>query len=268
MSEWHEMTKWHKIQSSVSQALSNLNSDLPEGLKPLKGGVLPEKRFNVYRNNVTLSLISVMASTYPVIEEIVGVDFFATMAREFSLSHLPQSPVMIKYGAEFPQFLQSFQPVETLAYLSEIAQLEWQRNSAYHGADANPIAINALSEFAEDDLLNLTFTLHPTFSLISSTYPIVSIWQAHQEENPAEQLAGISMQEGEAALIVRPGLDVIIQKISTGTHKFLECLTNENSFSLSVEQAIAIEPTFDIPANLAGLFNSGAVTGLQLTTKS
>ncbi len=261
------MSEWSKLQSSVSNALENLNADVPSGIKRLKNGVVPKKRFSVYRNNVTLSLISVLASTYPVVEEIVGDEFFATMAREFALSHLPKSPVMINYGEEFPDFLKSFAPAQELPYLSDIALLEWHRNTAYHAANAMPVKIEALGDFSEEDLPNLSFDLHPTMALIKSDFPIVTIWQAHQQEEPSNFLEGLNMQEGEAALIIRPELDVLIHQVSIGTFEFLQSLEKGLSFSLSVEQAIAIEPSFDIPANLAGLFNLGAVTGVNLTNR-
>lgn len=258
------MSEWSKLQSTVSNALENLEVDVPAGIKLLKNGVVPKKRFSVYRNNVTLGLITVLASTYPVVEEIVGEEFFATMARDFALTHLPQSPVMIDYGEEFPDFLKSFAPVQELPYLSEVAKLEWHRNTAHHGANANPVTIEALGKFSEEEVPNLGFEFHPTFSLIKSSYPIVTIWQAHQQDNPSEFLDGLNMDEGEAAVIIRPELDVLVSQVSMGTFEFLQSLQNGHPFSLSVEQAIAIEPSFDIPANLAGLFNLGAVTGVNL----
>lgn len=257
------MSEWQQLQSSVSNALVHLDLDVPQGIKKLKGNTIPQKRFGVYRNNVTLSLIRVLASTYPVVEEIVGEDFFAAMAKEFVSNHLPQSPVMITYGEEFSDFLKSFPPIEHLPYLSEIAQLEWHRNSAYHGPDRTPLTIEVLSKVSEDQLPNLTFELHPTLELINSSFPIVTIWNAHQQDNPASQLENIAMDEGEAALILRPELDVLVNKLSLGTYEFVKSLKEGKTFTLSVEQAIAKEPSFDIPANLAGLFNLSAVTGIK-----
>jgi len=257
------MSEWQQLQSSLSSALVHLDLDVPQGIKKLKGDTIPKKRFGVYRNNVTLSLIRVLASTYPVVEEIVGEDFFAALAKEFAMSHLPQSPVMITYGEEFPDFLKSFPPIEHLPYLSEIAQLEWHRNSAYHGADGSPLPIEVLSEVSEEQLPTLTFELLPTLELINSTFPIVTIWNAHQQDNPDSYLEGIDMEEGEAALILRPDLDVFVNKVSSGTYEFVKSLKEGKTFALSVEQAITKEPTFDISANLAGLFNLRAVTGIQ-----
>lgn len=257
------MSEWQQLQSSLSSALVHLDLNVPQGIKKLKGGTIPKKRFSVYRNNVALSLMKVLASTYPVVEEIVGEEFFAIMAKEFAMSHLPHSPVMITYGEEFSGFLKSFPPVEHLPYLSDIAQLEWHRNSAYHGADGSPLPIEVLSEVSEEQLPHLRFDLLPTLKIIKSNFPITSIWNAHQQDTPARHLEGIDMQQGETALILRPELDVLVNKVSRGTYEFVKSLKEGKTFALSVEQTIVKEPTFDISANLAGLFNLRAVTGIQ-----
>ena len=38
------------------------------------------KRYNVYRNNVTVSLIDALAATYPAVQRITGVEFFRSYA--------------------------------------------------------------------------------------------------------------------------------------------------------------------------------------------
>ena len=43
-----------------------------------KGAV---KRYNLYRNNVTVSLIEALVAIYPAVQRITGVDFFRAMAR-------------------------------------------------------------------------------------------------------------------------------------------------------------------------------------------
>ncbi|MET5013467.1 DNA-binding domain-containing protein, partial [Burkholderia pseudomallei] len=39
------------------------------------------RRYDVYRNNVTVSLIEALASIYPAVQRIVCVEFFRAMAR-------------------------------------------------------------------------------------------------------------------------------------------------------------------------------------------
>lgn len=266
------MTKWHNLQASLSAALSQREPTLPDGLKTLQGGTKPQKRFNVYRNNVALSLINVLTDTFPVVEQLVGADFFKTMAREFTLLHLPTTPVMMQYGAEFPHFIANYQPASTLGFLSDVAALEWARNIAFHAKDANPVAISTLANFSEDQIPGLLFTLHPSICLQKSDYPIVSIWQAHQTNDQQEQpnLSGLP-KSGEAALIIRPHLDVQVRPITEPTFAFMDSLTKGATFAKAAEEAakLAAEKQqsntgeIDIPAMLAGLFNIGAVIDVK-----
>jgi hypothetical protein len=66
------------------------------------------RRFAVYRNNVAVGLIGALEARYPVSLRIAGVDLFRAMARAFVRAHKPRSPVMIAYGAEFPEFMAEY----------------------------------------------------------------------------------------------------------------------------------------------------------------
>jgi hypothetical protein len=58
------------------------------------------KRYNVYRNNVTVSLINALAAVFPATMRITGVDFFRAMAR-LSRATPPTSPLLFEYVATF-----------------------------------------------------------------------------------------------------------------------------------------------------------------------
>ncbi|MFD1745925.1 DNA-binding domain-containing protein [Rhizobium helianthi] len=53
---------------------------LPPGIRSPEGTDLAD-RYNIYRNNVTVSLINAVASIYPAVERITGGDFFRALAR-------------------------------------------------------------------------------------------------------------------------------------------------------------------------------------------
>ena len=67
------------------------------------------KRYNVYRNNVTVSLIDALAAVYPAIQRITGVDFFRAMARFHLRATPPTSPLLFEYGRDFPAFIESYE---------------------------------------------------------------------------------------------------------------------------------------------------------------
>jgi hypothetical protein len=71
-------------------------------------GAPDARRFAVYRNNVAVGLIGALEARYPVSRRIAGDDLFRAMARAFVHRHKPRSPVMIAYGAEFPEFAAAY----------------------------------------------------------------------------------------------------------------------------------------------------------------
>lgn len=265
------MTEWPDIQSDVSNALQNSDADPPQSVRSLAGNTRPVKRFNVYRNNVALSLINVLQDNFPVTEKIVGEDFFRTMARDYARDNLPQSPVMIEYGADFPGFIKAFKPAASLPYLADVASLEWARSKAFNAADRTPQTIEAMAGFSEQDIPSIGFTMHPSVSLIKSPWPIVTIWQAHQQDEESQGISKLMMnktdENGECALVIRPHLDVLIHNLTPSTYGFLQSLNDKQTFGEAVENALELDPSFDISSNLVGLFETGLVISTRLAEK-
>jgi hypothetical protein len=66
------------------------------------------RRYNVYRNNVTVSLIDALAAVYPAVQRITGVEFFRAMARFHVRASPPTSPLLFDYGRDFPAFIETY----------------------------------------------------------------------------------------------------------------------------------------------------------------
>ena len=65
-----------------AQALLAPEAPSPTCTRDPRGGAAGV-RFDVYRNNVTVSLIEAMEAAFPVVAQLVGKAFFTAMAREF-----------------------------------------------------------------------------------------------------------------------------------------------------------------------------------------
>src|ERR1700740_3699263 len=98
-----------------------------------KGAV---RRYNVYRNNVTVSLIDALAAVYPAVQRITGVDFFRAMARFHVRATPPTSPLLFEYGRDFPAFIESYEHAQAMPWLADTARLERAWLDAYHAEDA------------------------------------------------------------------------------------------------------------------------------------
>jgi hypothetical protein len=102
------------------------------------------QRFAVYRNNVTVGLVDALAARFPVIQRLVGVEFFRAVAREFARSHPPRSPLLFLWGEAFPDFLAALPSLADYPYMADVARIEVARGVAYHAADAMPLPVSDL----------------------------------------------------------------------------------------------------------------------------
>lgn len=243
-----------------SRALVDPNIPPPSGLREV-GGRIPVRRFNVYRNNVIVSLCEALAQTFPVTRQVVGDEFFAAMAREFVLAHPPRSPVMSGYGEEFPDFVRAFDPAQSVAYLAELAQLEFLRIEAFHAADAAPLSNDALADLPPDQLFDLRFKVHPATRLLTSSFAVASLWFAH---HGLGNLEDVEPSRPEAVLITRPELSVQLYHLSDGLWLFLSMLLAGEPMGVAAQRALSLDPEHDLTTGLTILLDSGAATAIVL----
>lgn len=242
-------------QSAFAAALLAPDLPVPPGLVDPQGR--PSRaRFDVYRNNVTASLLRVLQAAFPVIERLVGAEFFAAMAVEFLRTHPPRSRMMMLYGAEFPAFLSRFPPVAHLGYLTDVARIEQALRESYHAADATPLTTERLAVLPPETLASARLAFAPSLRLIRSDWPALSIWQANQ--SAAGGPLGASGPED--LVILRQGYDPTPHALTPGMAGILAALACGQPVGLALE-ATRDEP--DLTALLTLLLRHGAVTEIH-----
>lgn len=245
-------------QSAFAAALLNPDLPCPGGLTSWNGSD-PEVRFAVYRNNVTVSLIDALADTFPVVQALVGDDFFRAMARVFVQTNPPRSRLMVYYGDSFADFVASFSPAASVPYLADVARLEMARVRAYHAADVAPIQTEALQAALADpeDLLLLRLHVHPSVQLIESPFAVASLWAAHQG---ALCLTSVDPDVAQGALVFRQGLDVDTVELKPGEARFVSALQIGQTLLEAAQAAASSDAEFDLSQALASLLRWRLVT--------
>jgi hypothetical protein len=250
------MAAWNQDQFAV--ALVDRSLPLPPGLTSWNAGE-PQQRFGVYRGNVAGALIEALAVRYPVVQRLVGEDFFRAMARDYALANLPASPVLIHYGADFPDFIASFAPAATLSYLPDVARLESANWMAYHAADATPLAANDFAALDPSKLAGVRLTFLPSVHVLSSAYPIFSIWRTNTEDAEVEP---VDLTQAEDVLVSRPDMKVDMRKLPSGAATFLSALIAGQTLGEAAALALAHTPEFDLAFNIAGLISLRIAAGI------
>ena len=100
--------RWPEVQDRFAEALRHPELVAPDAVAGRQGRPV-SKRFDVYRNNCVVSLCEALAAGFPVVETLVGEEFFKAMARVYVGEHPPCSPVLMEYGETFARFLEEAQ---------------------------------------------------------------------------------------------------------------------------------------------------------------
>jgi hypothetical protein len=226
------------------------SGDPPAARWVVDGGYGAARRLAIHRNNTLHNLLQALRDVFPVVEQLVGEDFFAAAARRFVLGQPSTSGDVQRFGAEFGDFLAGFAPAAGLPYLGDTARLEWLVHRAFHAADHGPLSLACLAGFAPEDYGRLGFRLHPACGLIASAYPIDRIWAAHQG-GPVDG-AVIDLSQGPVRLLVRRlQFEVGVLALSSGEFAWLSRLAAGQTLDAATLAAGDADPGFDLGAMLA-----------------
>jgi hypothetical protein len=67
----------------------------------------------------------------------------------------------------------------------------------------------------------------------------------------------------EDALITRPGLEVVVRHLPAGGAIFLARLVSGETLGQAAAAAFEASPSFDLPANIAGMIEAGAFMAID-----
>jgi hypothetical protein len=246
--------------AEFSPALIDPDAGTPAGvIGPSGKGAV--KRYNVYRNNVTVSLSDALAGIYPAVQRLTGTEFFRAMARFHLRATPPTSPLLFEYGRDFPAFIEQYEYAQSVPWLADIARIERAWLDAYHAADVEPLAADALAFVPLERLTDLTFTAHPATRIVRSTFPALTIFAANRRDGAIDP---IETAEPEDALITRPDMEVVVRHLPPGGAEFLISLISGEPLGVAATKANDACPSFDIAASVAGMIEAGVFSAITL----
>lgn len=233
---------------------------LPDGVVGPRGKKAV-KRFAVYRNNVTMSLVTALGDIFPAVKVLLGPARFADLARLHIAADPPRSPLLFEYGAGFPAFLESFEPLGRFPYLADVARLERAWLDAFHAADTAPLDPARLAEIPAEKLGDVVFVPHPATRFLASNHAIVSIVSRCRADLPLDE---IDPREAEAGLVTRPRDGVELRHVPLSAVSFFAAILAGETLGDAANLAGLADPGFDLAAAIAALVESGATTDLSI----
>ncbi len=207
--------------------------------------------FEVYRNTVVKAAVDALMANFPTIERLVGHQWFQAAAIRYAKQSPPSDPRLLFYGAEFPDFLDTFEQANTLPYLSDVARLDllW---IAVHSATEEP-GFDIQTFATPDEQTLLSTRLKPKQAarwIWFASHPAYTLW--HLNRAQLELPTNLNWQ-GEGALLTRNAGQVIWHPLSAGGCALLDGCAMELSLERAAELALDKEPDLDLNTLLVHL---------------
>lgn len=221
-------------------------------------GVSLEDRLAVYRNNVLESLSNAVLSALPNTQAVVGTGFLKQALKPFILENLPEEGNLNLYGLNFPAFLETYEPANTLYYLPDLVRLELLIEKAHYAADDKPLNLESLVKIDPDAFPSLRFEFRQAVSLLHSPYALLKILElcdaARNHSNTPQEQVKFADDEPCYILIFRKDPEVKLMPLSYSSFVFLNALKNQCNIMEAAQAVEDAELQIDITAVLRQAF--------------
>jgi hypothetical protein len=218
-------------------------------------------RLAVYRNNARETFHKTLAVTYPVVRRLVGDLCFRGLARSYQRDFPSRSGDLARYGAELPTLLEVCYRDTGFAYLADVARLEWACVEVDAAADSSPFALVDLARVPPAECPALRFALRSTVRLVSSRFPIFTIWESHR----AEEVRPVALALGaEHVVVARQREGVELYRLDAGTFALARGLADGDPLEDACEAGAAAAADFALGAALETLVRLKVLAGFRL----
>jgi len=224
-----------------------------------RGGLKPAELLSIYRNDTQAVLNKTLRISYPVVEQLVGVDFFAMAAAAYVRGTPSRSGDLEQYGAPFGDFLARFDAAKGLPYLADVARFESllarvQRAPDQAALDHDRLAAMSTPEAAA----GLRLALRSRVALFRSEYPVFNIWIANRD------IPGfawpIEMGDGPDRLMIVAGEEMAVSALTEAEFRFYDVCGGGNTLALTLDAALDCDLAFNLAATLAQAIKRKALT--------
>jgi len=256
-------TDLESLQELFANALIDVRAIDPV-LTAFKGDPkLNRERFSFYRGNISAIWQQSCANAYPVLQQLLGVEFFDDLSRAYGLAYPSQSGDLTEFGAAMPAFIETLENCSAYPYLSDVAALEWMVHRAYYLKLHAAITLAELAAVPTESLGDVRCQLQPGCFLMQSSWSVADIWQAHQHENvefpddlTKKTRCLVSRQHWHSSWKVQ------VTSLSVASYLALQALQAGETLGTALERALEEDPEFPVQSELADWMQNSLIISI------
>ena len=181
-----------------------------------------------YKANAGALAERALAAAFPTLQQLLGDESFAALARDFWRRHPPEAGDITLWGEQLPAFIADAESLADEPYLPDTARLEWALHRVQTAPDAPrgvppgvqtgvrtgvPTGVRTgvpagLELLATHEPATLYLQLPAGSTVLVSWWPVFSLWQTHQRTDPSRfDAVRLALAQGcrEQGLVTRSG---------------------------------------------------------------
>jgi hypothetical protein len=179
-----------------------------------------EQGLAAYRSNAAAIAERALTAAYPTVQQLVGDESFA------------------QFGAALPAWIELDPQLASEPYLADVARVDWAVHTIEQAADIEqpPAGLALLGEL---DPAHLRLRLRAGLALVTSRWPVVTIWQAHRradEDRFDAVRTAFAAQVQETALVARDGWRAEVEAVGAPTAAFIAALQRGDDLAHALEE--------------------------------
>lgn len=219
----------------------------------------------VYRNGFLRSCVEALRASYPVVELLVGEDYFNMLAVGYIEIHPPVKTTFIGYGERFPAYLKNRLDEHQLPYLFEFAHLDRAWMAAYFAGDSNLLDEDQVEywQMNGNDISAIHCKLPESAELLTLSYDVSSLWLKLKSESKLLENTPVT-QVVQRLLIWRDKIDQINTRVvNPAEFSFLASLLGGNTLIAAATSAIQSQADFPVIDFFSELLNTDVLASHQ-----
>lgn len=244
------------LQEAFSQTLLYQASDITSQLKE-KSGFTRDQLLQIHRNNFVISVTDSLKAIYNCTLQLVGDEFFESVARHYLLNTPPTENNIRVYGKGFPEYLTTLTQLAEMPYIAEMAKFE----SLYEHSQNLPIQQDVfdpqtLQEVAADDFAELQFLIRSDCLVFDSSQNIYLLFNMIKNNDVKE--ADLN-HKSYLLLQKNPDFSINVTKLSELQWQLIKQLQQK----VTLEN---LQPS-SLQEQLSGLLTENLISGFTINKK-
>jgi hypothetical protein len=205
-------------------------------------GSHPERGLKVYQSNGHMLAERALRAAYPVVQQMLGDESFAELARAYWHAYPPIHGDIGVWGAQLADFIFQSPQLQGEAFLPDVAKAEWALHCCATAPDRDG-DLATLSLLTTEDPRNLGLVLAPGLFNISSLWPLASLMLAHLERSPSLEEVGQQLRSPvpQDVVIWRAGFQPRLRLAMAGELTLLGGLQTGIALEAAVDLAIGLD---------------------------